>query len=87
MVICFLISRIALAASSVGTVQRMISQPALVSSFIWATVAATSSVLVFVMDWIRIGFPPPMILSPIATVFVCSLVNIMTSHVIKSLLP
>ena len=63
----------ALAASMVGTVQRMISQPACSNLWICSTVAFTSSVLVLVIDWIRIGFPPPISRSPILTTFVLSL--------------
>ena len=79
--ICRLISPSAFAASIVGTVQRISSQPASSSRWICATVAFTSSVLVFVMDWIRIGFPPPMTRSPILTVLVCSLVVILLAPV------
>ena len=35
-----------------------------------ATVASTSSVFVLVMDWIRIGFPPPITRFPIFITFV-----------------
>ena len=37
------------------------------------TVASTSSVFVLVMDWIRIGLPPPISRSPILTTLVLSL--------------
>ena len=73
MVICFLISATAFAASMVGTVQRIISQPAFSRRLIWATVFSTSSVGVFVMDCIKTGLPPPITLSPIFITFVWSL--------------
>lgn len=58
------------AASMVGTATRMISQPACSSLKIWATVAAASSVFVLHIDWIRIGFPPPIFRFPIRISFV-----------------
>ena len=63
----------ALAASMVGTAQRMMSQPAASRARIWAAVASTSSVLVLVMDWIIMGLPPPIFLFPICITFVWSL--------------
>ena len=71
--ILFLISRMASAASRFGTVQRMISQPAASRRRICYVVFSTSSVRVFVMDWIRMGLPPPITLSPIRIFFVWSL--------------
>ena len=52
-------------ASIFGTAQRMISQPAFSRARIWATVASTSSVFVFVIDCILIGLPPPIVTFPI----------------------
>ena len=63
--ICFLISRIAAAASMVGTATRIMSHPASSRRWICSIVAATFSVFVLHMDWIRTGFPPPIFLSPI----------------------
>ena len=60
-----LISFIAAAAFSVFTVTLTNSQPAFSNSFIWATVFSTSSVGVFVIDWIIIGFSPPIYKLPI----------------------
>ena len=61
----FFITRKASAASKVGTVERMISQPASSSVRICAIVAAAFSVFVFVMDCTAIGFPPPITREPI----------------------
>ena len=47
-----------LAASIVGTAQRIISQPACSRAGSELLSASTSSVFVFVMDWIKIGLPP-----------------------------
>ena len=58
------------AASIVGTATRIMSQPACSSFKICATVAAASSVLVLHIDWIRIGFPPPIFRFPIRISFV-----------------
>ena len=49
----------ATAASLSGTATRTISQPARTISSICATVAPTSAVSVFVIDWIDTGAPPP----------------------------
>jgi hypothetical protein len=57
----------------------MMSHPAAVSFPICATVAATSCVFVFVMDWISMGFPAPITLSPIATVRVILRVIVFSS--------
>jgi len=46
---------------------RTTSAPASCISFTNATVAATSCVLVAVMDWTAIGLPAPMVTDPIAT--------------------
>ena len=67
---CFLILLILSAASIVGTATRMISHPAFSSLKICATHASTSSVFVFVIDWIAIFSPPPMHTSPICTFLV-----------------
>ena len=64
---------VAFAASMVGTVDLTSSQPASSSLNIWLTVDSISSVLVLVMDCIRIGFPPPITRSPIFMTFVSSL--------------
>ena len=47
----------AAAASSRSTVTRTISEPARASAATWATVAATSPVSVFVIDWTTVGAP------------------------------
>ena len=57
---CFLISLNASAASIVGTETRTISPPTATIRFIWSTVAATSVVRVFVIDWTAMGAPSPM---------------------------
>ena len=54
-------------SSFLGTVTRTISQPASSSRWIWATVSATSNVLVVVIDWTQIGFSPPTTWSPTPT--------------------
>src|SRR5512134_1587566 len=48
-----------LAASTSGTATRTISHPSRVSDRIWASVARTSRVSVFVMLWTETGAPPP----------------------------
>lgn len=67
---CFFISFIARASLSSGTAHRTMSQPASSSSLICFTVAFTSRVNVFVMDWTATGLPPPMTTRPILTAFV-----------------
>src|ERR1700693_3887825 len=62
--ICFLIFERESAEEWSGTATRMISQPASSSVFIWATVAATSSVLVVVIDWTETGAVPPILTPP-----------------------
>src|SRR5688572_12343967 len=57
----------ALAASSVLTVIRTISEPASASSITWRTVASTSAVSVLVMDCTMIGAPPPSVTEPTGT--------------------
>ena len=68
--ICSLILSTALAASSSGTATRMISHPASSNAWIWATVAATSSVFVLHMDWMDTGAPPPTATLPTINFFV-----------------
>ena len=60
----FLISPIARAASRSGTAERMMSQPASSSWWIWRTVALTSRVSVLVIDWTVISAPPPTLTPP-----------------------
>ena len=47
------------AASSVGTVSRAISQPAVQRALSWERLASTSVVFVLHMDWMETGAPPP----------------------------
>src|SRR5688500_13709694 len=47
------------AASRTGTAQRTMSQPATSSDQISSSVACTSRVSVFVIDWTVMGAPPP----------------------------
>jgi hypothetical protein len=46
---------------------RTISDPALARAATWATVASTSAVSVFVIDWTTIGAPPPTVTEPTFT--------------------
>src|SRR5213593_3871227 len=55
------------ASAVLGTVTRTISHPASTRRRIWATVASTSAVRGVVMDWTRIGLPPPTPTSPTLT--------------------
>ena len=54
-------------ASACGMATRTISQPASARRPIWASVAATSRVSVFVIDWTATGAPPPTGTSPTIT--------------------
>src|SRR6476646_5857780 len=56
-----------LAASSVLTVMRTISEPARASAATWSAVERASSVSVLVIDWTRMGASPPMVLSATRT--------------------
>ena len=60
----------ALAASSLLTVMRTISEPASASSITWRTVASTSAVSVLVIDWTTTGAPPPITTGPTLTAWV-----------------
>src|SRR5215467_1586018 len=55
------------AASAVFTVTRTISEPARASSATCFAVASASAVSVLVIDWTRIGAPPPMSALPTRT--------------------
>ena len=65
------ISGSAFASSRFGTATRTSSQPADASAAIWAVVAATSWVLVRVIDWTTTGAPPPISTPP--TLIRCAL--------------
>ncbi len=57
----------AAAASLRSTVMRTISDPARASAATCPTVAATSAVSVFVIDWTTTGAPPPTVTFPTLT--------------------
>lgn len=63
----FLSSGIFGAARLVFTVRRTSSEPASASSMICLAVDLASEVSVLVMDWIAIGFSPPILTLPICT--------------------
>src|ERR1700761_1970193 len=61
----------AAADSSLLTVTRTSSEPALLSALTWATVPSMSAVSVLVIDWTTIGDVPPMETAPTFTVREC----------------